>query len=140
MSNNETLQARRTHSFCMVIVWTACFSGLCTLAITPLISIQCLQYGVAAWTMHMLQCGWGSEEGDCQPSFEGSCADPRQPWHGYPLPAPPFSLLGGGCVQENLQTVMSLVHADAHGHVDPLNRTQAQGANVLLGHLGCSQW
>ena len=61
--NNETLQARGTHWLCMIIVWTACFSGLCTLVIQPLLSMHYLQDGVTAGTMHMFQCGWGSEEG-----------------------------------------------------------------------------
>ena len=57
---------------------------------------------------------WLGARGGCrQPGFEGPCADPQ---HGYPLPAPPFSLLGGDCVRENFQASMSLGHAEARGH------------------------
>ena len=47
----------------MAIVWTACFRGRYTLCIKLFFPAECLQDGATAWTMHMLQWGWGSEDG-----------------------------------------------------------------------------
>ena len=83
-------------------------------------SVYSLHDGVSAGTMYMVPCGWGVRGGCCQPLRD------RAQIHINPSMtmttlywAPPFSLLGGGCVGEIFQPIMILGHADAHGHLDP---------------------
>ena len=106
----------------MVIVWTACFSGLFTFVIKPLFSIHCLHDGVTACTMHMPQCGWGSEEGVANQVLR----DPAQ-IHINPRTAtlyrhlPLASLVGAvpGRISRQLRAQGTQTHEDAGGHQDP---------------------
>ena len=70
--------------------------------------MQCLHDGVNACIVHMRL---GSRGGCCLPSFEGPCPVPPH--------APPSQFLDGGCAQKNFQTIVSLVHVGARGHLDP---------------------